>query len=212
MFNKDIYLKIYSNRTWELYNKNSLELCSSSHLQYLQTFRMVFDFKNYDNLLIIGGGDFQLATEIGLEAPEGASITVVDPVIHAYTPFVNNYISPHEQIQLQDKINHKCVVFNYIESIFSKAYPQIKDNIYEKIVIDCSEEINSDTAEIYKSKIFIKQLYSLLTQKGLLYIYIPPNAIFMKNELEKYFKLVDSYSKYIDAWEENASFYAYIKL
>lgn len=212
MFNKDIYLKVYSDNSWELYNKNSLELCSDSHSQYLQTFRMVFDFKNYNNLLIIGGGDFQLASEIGLAAPQGASITIVDPVIHAYTPFVNHYVSAHEQIQLQDKINHKCVIFNYIESIFSKAYPGIKNNIYEKIVIDCSEEINSDTAEIYKSKTFIKHLDALLTSAGLLYIYIPPNAVFMKNELEKYFKLVDSYSKYIDAWEENASFYVYVKL
>ena len=53
---------------------------------------MVFSFKNYSNLLIIGGGDFQLATEIGLEAPLGSSITIVDPVIHSYTPFVKYYV------------------------------------------------------------------------------------------------------------------------
>lgn len=212
MFNKDIYLKVYADNSWELYNKNSLEICSESHSQYLQIFRMVFSFKNYSNLLIIGGGDFQLATEIGLEAPIGSSITIVDPVIHSYTPFVKYYVEDLDQIQLQDKINHKCVIFNYIESIFSKAYPDIKNNIYEKIVIDCSEEINSDTAEIYKSKTFIKQLEALLSTTGLLYIYIPPRAFVMRSELEKYFKLVDSYSKYIDAWKESVSFYVYVKL
>ena len=212
MFNKDIYLKVYADNSWELYNKNSLEICSESHSQYLQIFRMIFNFKNYSNLLIIGGGDFQLATEIGLEAPVNSSITIVDPVIHSYTPFVKYYVEDLDQIQLQDKINHKSVIFNYIESIFSKAYPDIKNNIYEKIVIDCSEDINSDTAEIYKSKTFIKQLEALLSTTGLLYIYIPPRAFVMRSELEKYFKLVDSYSKYIDAWKESVSFYVYVKL
>ena len=212
MFNKDIYLKVYADNSWELYNKNSLEICSESHSQYLQIFRMVFSFKNYSNLLIIGGGDFQLATEIGLEAPLGSSITIVDPVIHSYTPFVKYYVEDLDQIQLQDSLNHSNVTFNCIESIFSAAYPKLKNNKYEKIVIDCSEEINLDTFEIYKSKTFIKQLHSLLSDKGLLYIYIPPKAIFMRAELEKYFRLVDSYSKYIDAWKETATFYEYIKV
>lgn len=211
MFNKDIYLKVFGDNSWELYNKDSLEICSKSYAEYFNIFRILFDTNNYTNLLMIGGGDFQLASYIGLYAPLGATITIVDPVIHDYSCFTKYYLEDIDQIQLQDSINHENVIYKYKEQVFSKAYPSIKNNTYETIVIDCSEEINPNTNEIYKSKKFIRQLYSLLITGGSLYIYIPPAAIFMKEYLENYFKLVDSQSKFIEAWGETATFYQFIK-
>lgn len=213
MCNKDIYVKLFSDNSWELYNQDSLEICSNSHADYLKTLLKVYKApEERSDLLIVGGGDYQIATDVGHLLKPKSTMTVIDPYVKDYQRFVCFYAEDIDQIQLQDKINAGNLIVNDIPLKFSEAYQDIEQKRYDTIIVDCSEEINSDTAEIYKSKTFIKHLDSLLTSTGLLYIYIPPNAVFMKNELEKYFKLVDSYSKYIDAWEENASFYVYVKL
>ena len=202
--NKNLYLKIYSDKSWELLNNNSLELCSKSHKQYLNVFKEVtkdFSFKRPLNILIIGGGDNQiynyLKTKINLET----SVTIIDPLVGEFSEYEHLYTDLYVKHIVQEPIE--------IKSLFSEAYPSISNSKYDMIIVDCSEEIVGDTDEIYCVE-FIEQLKNLSTIDTDLFMYVPPklNNHRFADAVHKYFS-TDYADAYISAWNETCT---YLKL
>lgn len=203
MCNKDIYVKLFSDNSWELYNQGSLEICSNSHADYLKTLLKVYKApEERSDLLIVGGGDYQIATDVGHLLKPKSTMTVIDPYVKDYQRFVCFYAEDIDQIQLQDKINAGNLIVNDIPLKFSEAYQDIDQKRYDTIIVDCSEQIVKETEEIY-CEAFIKTCAKLLKPKGNLYFYIPPK-VSITPLLEKYFQFVDQSSNYIEAWDEFA--------
>ena len=204
MCNKDIYLKMYADNSWELYNQNSLELCSGSHQDYLKTFMKLYTrLPVKSNTLIVGGGDFQIASHISEILFHGSELTVVDPFIKDYEHFVKYYTEMYAQIGIQDKINAGNLKVNKIELKFSESYDILEKNMYDTIIVDCSEEIVKETSEIY-CEAFIKSCSKILSKSGFLYLYIPKNVENFLEIVYKYFSFQDQSVKYIEAWDEFA--------
>ena len=204
MYNKDIYLKMFADNSWELYNQDSLELCSASYKQYLKTFSKIFvQIKSEANVLIVGGGDYQIASYVSHLLYPGSKLTVVDPYIKDYEHFVKYFTEDYLQIQLQDKINAGNLIIENMNLKFSKAFPVLEKNLYDIIIVDCSEEIVKETEEIY-CEAFIKSCSKLIHPEGSLYFYIPSNVTGLTSILEKYFTFEDQCTKFIEAWDEFA--------
>lgn len=210
MINKDIYLKYYTDDSWELYNKGSLELCSNSHKDYLDLFVSAYN-KPYANgdILIIGGGDLQIFYELSSRVHPTMSITVIDPCYGDYGKLCSAYNEYYNMIEVQSKINRGVIKENFYKTIFSESFEKIKNESFDSIIIDCSEEINPDTTEIYNSEKFASQLKSILSSDGKIIFYVPPNATDVVETMKKYFILDSVYKKYIEAWKETAEFFVF---
>lgn len=210
MVNKDIYLKYYNDSSWELYNKGSLELCSNSHKDYLDLFRTAYD-KPYPsgNILIVGGGDLQIFFELSSRAYPTISITVIDPCYGDYGRLCSAYNEYYKLIEVQSKINRGAIKEKFYKTVFSESFKEIKNKRFDSIIIDCSEEINPDTTEIYNSEKFVKQLRSILTPGGKIIFYVPPGATDVVEIMKKYFYLESVHTKYIEDWEETSKFFVF---
>ena len=198
---KDVYLKSFSDGSWELYNKDSLELCSNSYETYLTTFIESIediDFSKELNVLIVGGGDKQICNYLSEILIQGSSITLVDPLIGQYDHYEHLY--SNLSFPLDD--------VEYIPQLFGDCYLKLKSkNKFDLVIVDCSEEIIESTNEIY-TKDFLIAIKSLINNNGDFIYYLPPkiNNIDFRNCIDKHFAFDSSISSYIYAWEEDCTF------
>lgn len=196
----NIYLKTFPDNSWELYNKDSLELCSKSYKEYLNVFKEVtedVDFSKKLNILIVGGGDRQIYKYLITKITVDSTVTIVDPLVGEFDIYEPLYVDLY--------VKHMFLNFTEYKMLFSEAYPNLESS-YDMIVVDCSEDILQETSEIYSSD-FIEKLNSLSVKNTEIFFYIPPriNNSRTADLVHKYFK--SSYkSGYIEAWNEKAVF------
>lgn len=199
--NKDVYLKSFSDGSWELYNENSLELCSESYQLYLNTFIETIedlDFSEELNVLIVGGGDKQICNYLSEILIQGSSITLVDPLVGHYSSYEHLY----------SDIKFPLDNIEYIPQLFSDCYLKLKSkNKFDLIIIDCSEEIIENTSEIYTED-FLINIKSLMKNDGNAIYYLPPkvNTAAFNNIINKHFAFDSSISTYVYAWQEDCTF------
>lgn len=199
--NKDVYLKSFSDGFWELYNKDSLELCSNSYELYLNTFIEAIediDFGRELNVLIVGGGDKQISNYLSEILIQGSSITLVDPLVKHYKSYEHLY--SQVRFPLDD--------IEYIPQLFGESYLKLKSkDKFDIVIVDCSEEIIKDTHEIYTED-FLIGLKSLIKNDSDVVWYLPSkvNTVPFNNVINKHFVFNSSISTYIPAWKEDCTF------
>ena len=186
---EDIVL-VNPNENWYLYNHGSLELTKEADKQYLTLWDIPNTITNNNSILIVGGGDGELACNL----VDKYCIDLVDPYVHMYSDFHKFYT------QTDDKYNK--LIFNtcFIPKTFNDFYKHYDNKRYYCVLTDVSEPDLNLTNEIYCESYFEK----LSNIKSDYYMmYIPPTmANILYKYIRKYFNLINIKSIFIIDWNQ----------
>lgn len=182
-----------NEENWKLYNNGSLELTKNSYDKYLNLWGL--DENIYKNVLIIGGGDFQL---VSILSCKDTTIDLVDPYVEYYKEF-------HEYLDI-DSSGVNVISSLYSEYISNEEY---KHKQYDIVLIDCSESVVEETKEIYCEE-FFKSLLDI--NSSLFKMYIPSEVKEkMLIHISQYFDIISCFTEYIEDWEEEAHVFYFMK-
>lgn len=180
---------------WHLYNYGSLELTRDCDEQYRKLWKLPEIDSFIRNILIIGGGDFQLVDLVSNHY-KYTDITLVDPHIDFYREFHEFYLGK----DISDYYHNKVIKQNVI---FSEYLNTHKNGYYDLVLIDCSEPEFDLTSEIYCEK-FFDQLKEFNINDNCKYLmYLPPKRIdSLLPIIKKKFKHIHLYGRFIEDWNE----------
>ena len=183
---------------WHLYNHGSLELTKDCDKEYLNLWSYLPHIV-VPNILIIGGGDYQLVKWIS-NYYDSFKIDLVDPYSHMCEDFHKFYIPQYYRIKNLVEPIHKT-----FKKFLEENYTQKK---YDMICIDISEPMLGITNEIYCEQFFV-DLKALNTEYY--QMYMPPTVF---NELvpilRKHFQMVSVKSDFIKDWNEQCDIITFI--
>ena len=153
-------IEIYSSKHYGniLLLDNCFMLTEKNSNQYKETCINIIGKKKLDNILIIGGGDFEIAKQL-MESKIVGNLTIVEldrevvEVCQEYFPL--NY-------KFKQSENNK------INLVFDDGYKWLKDSkssTFDLIIVDCTDP-NTAASELYCSR-FYKLVYQKLKKNGL---------------------------------------------
>lgn len=157
---------------WHLYNRGYLEITKDSYHQYLELWSSHLEDIG-SKVLIIGGGDFQIASMLDTE------IDLVDPHVEDYVDF------------------HNCLKTPKVNKI-AKKYSEVTLGSYDTVLIDISDPNMDITKEIYCED-FIKGLPK--ASKYVMYLPEPVHTE-MLGYIEKYYEVIAQTEGFIQDWGE----------
>lgn len=165
---------INPNGNWHLYNHGHLELTRDCDKQYTS----LWDLPESERTLVIGGGDYQLASLLKGE------VEVVDPNIEEYAEWHKFYLGEPKK---------------GIPMTFMEYLPVDKE--YDLVLIDVSEPLMGITDEIYCEDFFI----NLKKIKAKHYMMYMPPLVFddLVPKLRKHFDMIASKGAFIPDWNEH---------
>lgn len=199
----DIEFFLDSEGNWELINQGSPELCSMTLMPYGSMFDLVG--KSYNKVLIIGGGDHQLAREVW-EGNKEAEIHIVDPSVNDYLKFIPHMYQDSEFSQWVDDGNVRYHPMVYSEFVKSDL-KHIKGE-FDLVMVDCSGHEVESTSEIYNES-FLEDLSTKVKSKEYK-MYWPKDASVLWNWLYYHEDFEFSVmSRFIDVWAELANVYSW---
>lgn len=178
---------IGSGTKWALFINDIIECSSDDYQDYLSCWDPIIP-EYTDNVLIIGGGDMQLAKYIQRGSKEYESITVVDPLCKKLGNIMQFFTGPN------DNSYTNLVPSTFGEFIVDSDFASEK---YQTILVDISEDSMDATKQIYCQE-FFKSLTSLLDENGKVLCYAADGAI---NHFERYFRVVGERSKWIESYQ-----------
>ena len=185
---------------WHLYNHGHLELTKNCDEHYLSFWKPpTYIIKD---LLIVGGGDLQVASKFIEEYP--CSVDVVDPYVSMYKDFYEFYLNKKFSYSLyKNRINFiEQTFFNFL----GKEYTQ---KIYDLVCIDCSEPVMGLTDEIYSEQFF--DLLKLINTNYYM-MYIPPTVYDkLVPILRQNFTMISSKGGFVNDWNEQCDIITFIK-
>ena len=191
----------YEKKTWSLIVNDSLEMDSSTSSQYEKAFENLLLFINqspsdmfFKNILIFGGGDFQLVIKLilhsspdNIESFNFGALTIVDPLVDVL-PKVTSFNDPLLEYLI------RYTPFLDILDKYSITYSDFKnrcnkfkiDEKFDLIISDISDSSSSDdiSNEIYNTE-YISFMHSKLSDNGFLISYC--------GAYDSEFKLKESY-------------------
>lgn len=189
----DIVL-VNPDSNWHLYNHGSLELTRDCNEQYLDLWEFPMESSKPLEILIIGGGDFQLVynlTRAGVD-----HVDIVDPHVEAYDEFHKFYVESEETYQ---EYEHSISRF---PMTFGQFLSQYEGKHYDLVLIDVSEPILGITDEIYSSQ-FFDNLNTINSDSFMMYV---PPLLFcvLLSYIRERFDMCYSKGSFIKDWNEQA--------
>ena len=185
---------------WHLYNHGHLELTKNCDEHYLSFWEPpTYTIKD---LLIVGGGDLQVASKFIDEYP--CSVDVVDPYVSMYEDFHQFYLNKKFSYSFyKNRINFiEQTFFNFL----GKEYTQ---KIYDLVCIDCSEPVMGLTDEIYSEQFF--DLLKLINTNYYM-MYMPPTVYDkLVPILRQNFTMISSKGDFVNDWNEQCDIITFIK-
>lgn len=137
--------------------KDYFKYANAFNRTYIKMFPENKSPKEWCNILVIGGGDFQLIADSNFLSYDNR-ITIVDPNI-------SNYFEELEKQKAKFPVQYKSQMHAYKNKAFLRVFEKTiqefveeADETYDLIVIDLVDELAADVDNIYMSKVFDKLL------------------------------------------------------
>lgn len=188
----------YPNNTWRITNDDVDELCSYSRDHYASLFELyAWSINNQSKVLIIGGGDQQLAAVIR-SINSQAKVTIVDPAVHQYFP---EKWGIYDDILEGRSIGADTIRLSFKNAVDAGAISA--DERYTHVIVDCSSPLIKGTEEIYSEE-FIHTLFRITPNAKIKFYNTSATVELVATTLQGMQVPFHIESEFIPAWREIA--------